>query len=87
MTRASLSPVTKRDTAALPSPTSIFNVVTALFTMKRYVSKVRCEVNALSAEMGKVLNERTCPTETVSIPFDGGGRYPARPDGAVTNHS
>ena len=45
------------------------------------------EVNALSAEMGKVLNERTCPTETVSIPFDGGGRYIARADGAVTNNS
>ena len=32
--------------------------MTALFTRKRYVSKVRCEVNALSAEMGKVLNEK-----------------------------
>ena len=45
------------------------------------------ESSALSAEMGKVLNERTCPTETVSIPFDGGGRYIARADGAVKNHS
>lgn len=45
------------------------------------------ESSALSAEMGKVLNERTCPTETVSIPFDGGGRYIARADGAVTNNS
>ena len=32
--------------------------MTALFTRKRYVSKVRCEGNALSAEMGKVLNEK-----------------------------
>lgn len=45
------------------------------------------EAIALSAEMGKVLNERICPTETVSIPFDGGGRYIARADGSVTNHS
>ena len=29
--------------------------MTALFTRKRYVSKVRCEGNALSAEMGKTL--------------------------------
>lgn len=55
MPMASLSPVTKRDTAALPSPTSIFKSVTALFTRKRYVSKVRCEGNAISAQMGKVL--------------------------------
>ena len=61
--------------------------MTALFTRKRYVSKVRCEGNALSAEMGKVLNDRTCPTATVSIPFDGGGRYIARADGAVKNNS
>lgn len=45
------------------------------------------ESSALSAEQGKVLNERTCPTATVSIPFDGGGRYIARADGAVKNHS
>lgn len=32
--------------------------MTALFTRRRYVSKVRCEGNALSAEMGKVLNEK-----------------------------
>lgn len=57
MPMASLSPVTKRDTAAFPSPTSIFKAVTALFTRKRYVSKVRCEVNALSAEMGKELKK------------------------------
>lgn len=57
MPRASLSPVTKRDTAALLSPISTFKAVTALFTRKRYVSKVRCEVNALSAEMGKVLQD------------------------------
>lgn len=45
------------------------------------------EASALSAEQGKVLNESTCPTATVSIPFDGGGRYIARADGSVTNHS
>lgn len=45
------------------------------------------ESSALSAEQGKVLNERTCPTATVSIPFDGGGRYIARADGSVTNNS
>lgn len=44
------------------------------------------EASALSAEQGKVLNERTCPTATVSIPFDGGGRYIARADGAVVSH-
>lgn len=31
--------------------------MTALFTRKRYVSKVRCEGNALSAEQGKVLKD------------------------------
>lgn len=32
--------------------------MTARYTRKRYVSKVRCEVSALTAEMGKALNEK-----------------------------
>ena len=49
--------------------------MTALFTRKRYVSKVRCEGNALSAEMGKVLAEMIGDTSTYEVegnlmPFD-----------------
>ena len=40
--------------------------MTALFTRKRYVSKVRCEGNALSAEMGKVLNGKLYHPKTLA---------------------
>ena len=80
MPRASLSPVTKRDTAALPSPTSIFKGVTALFTRKRYVSKVRCEGNALSAEIGKVLAESCGVKKDVFTQTLGYNIFPANGD-------
>ena len=56
--------------------------MTALFTRKRYVSKVRCEVNALSAEMGKVLAvscgvEKSVFTQTLAYnAFPAKGDYP-----------
>lgn len=49
------------------------------------------EVDALAAAMGKrlkeLLKDTAAPTETVNIPFDGGGRYIDRNDGAVRNNS
>ena len=49
--------------------------MTARYTRKRYVSKVRCEESALTAEMGKVLNLTKASAETTSdtffIMFDG----------------
>ena len=40
--------------------------MTARYTRKRYVSKVRCEASALSAEMGKVLGESMTANRVVN---------------------